>query len=78
MSQNLASGWAEIVGDASERIRTAGQWREIRTLACGSVRTNLNGNRLVHFASNDYFGLSQHPRVVAAAVAATQEDWGGT
>ncbi len=78
MSQNLASGWAEIVGDASERIRTAGQWREIRTLACGSVRTNLNGNRLVHFASNDYFGLSQHPRVVAAAVAATQEYGAGS
>jgi 8-amino-7-oxononanoate synthase len=31
------------------------------------------GKRLISFSCNDYYGLSQHPKVIEAAVAATQK-----
>jgi 8-amino-7-oxononanoate synthase len=57
-------------------IRDAGRWRAPRALdAHGPEGTTDEGRRVVSFASNDYLGLTQHPRVVAAAHDALDR-WG--
>jgi 8-amino-7-oxononanoate synthase len=61
----------DAVRARNRAISDAGRWRSLRTLADGSVRTRLaDGTEVVHFASNDYLGLSQHPATAAAARAA--------
>jgi 8-amino-7-oxononanoate synthase len=61
----------DAVRARNRAIAEAGRWRSVRTLADGSVRTRLSdGTEVVHFASNDYLGLSQHPAAAAAARAA--------
>src|ERR1700760_1630655 len=49
------------------RIAAAGQWRTIRDLDSGGPVARIDGCEVVSFASNDYFGLSHHPAVRAAA-----------
>jgi 8-amino-7-oxononanoate synthase len=67
--------WSEWAAGQLDVIRAAGQWRSPRDLdAAGPVGT-IDGRTVVSFASNDYLGLSQHPRVIAAAHAAIDR-WG--
>ncbi len=59
-----------------DAIRAAGRWRELRPAqAPPTVTFVCEGQRWVNFSSNDYLGLSTHPRLIAAAQAATAE-WG--
>jgi 8-amino-7-oxononanoate synthase len=69
--------WERWVDAEAAGIRDAGQWREPRSFdAAGpSGRLTATGQDVVSFASNDYLGLSQHPALKAAAVAAV-ERWG--
>ena len=67
--------WAGYTAARLQSIRDRGQWRAVRTLDGGGPGFTLDGRAVVSFASNDYLGLSQHPAVVAAAVAAAQR-WG--
>jgi 8-amino-7-oxononanoate synthase len=59
-----------------DAIRAAGRWRELRPAqAPPAVTFVCEGQRWINFSSNDYLGLSTHPRLIAAAQAATAE-WG--
>ncbi len=54
-------------------IEQAGLHRHLRTVMSAPTGTiNLDGRDVVLLGSNNYLGLSMHPQVVAAAVAATQ------
>jgi 8-amino-7-oxononanoate synthase len=65
-------GWAD--GEL-ERIRGAGQARRPRDFDANGPAGTIDGRAVVSFASNDYLGLTRHPDVVAAAIAAV-ERWG--
>jgi 8-amino-7-oxononanoate synthase len=68
--------WPEWVAGEIASLRSAQQWRAIRTLAGRGPRFRLpDGRQVVSFASNDYLGLSRHPEVVSAAARAASE-WG--
>lgn len=46
--------------------------RQLRTAAPDGRHIHVNGKRLLNLAGNDYLGLSNHPRLIDAAVKATQ------
>ena len=71
----MNSRWNEWLHEQADSIRDAGRWREPRSFAAHGPAGVLDGQMVVSFASNDYLGLTQHPTVRAAAVAAIDE-WG--
>ena len=72
----MSDGWDGRVDADLDGIRAAGRWRITRDLVTtGPVTGELDGRPVVTFASNDYLGLTHHPRVVAAAHAALDR-WG--
>ena len=72
----MTAGWDGRLDRELARIRDAGRWRVTRDLTTtGPVTGELEGRPVVTFASNDYLGLTHHPRVVAAAHAALDR-WG--
>ncbi|MFN3167125.1 MAG: aminotransferase class I/II-fold pyridoxal phosphate-dependent enzyme [Phycisphaeraceae bacterium] len=46
--------------------------RSLRTMTPGDNHVDINGKQLLNLASNDYLGLSRHPKLIAAAADATQ------
>ena len=69
--------WGAWAISESEHIHRADQWRaprEFDGIGPTGVLT-ATGQPVVHFASNDYLGLSQHPAVAAAAHDAIDR-WG--
>jgi len=66
--------WTAWIDERLDAIRARGQWRTMRDLATGRPETRLvaEGIDVVSFASNDYLGLTQHPKVIAAATAALE------
>ncbi|HVX16447.1 MAG TPA: 8-amino-7-oxononanoate synthase [Acidimicrobiales bacterium] len=67
--------WHQWVDDQLAAIRAAGQWRHTRSFDALGPTGVLGGREVVSFASNDYLGLSAHPAVIDAAVAAASR-WG--
>lgn len=64
------------LNDELASIRAAGRFRSMRRADTPpAVEFELDGQRLLNFSSNDYLGLATHPRLIAAANAAT-ERWG--
>ena len=54
-------------------LEQAGLRRQLRTVMSAPTGTiNLDGREVVLLGSNNYLGLSTHPKVIAAAVEATQ------
>ena len=43
-----------------------------------AVHVEIDGRRFVNFASNNYLGLTHHPRVIEAARVATEKYGAGT
>jgi 8-amino-7-oxononanoate synthase len=70
LPDSLAEGLTGLA--AAGRLRTR---REVTRRSAGGVRVRVGDDELLAFCSNDYLGLADHPRVVAAFVAAAQE-WG--
>lgn len=55
-------------------LKNAGLFRHLRTvMRAPSGTINLDGHEVILLGSNNYLGLSIHPQVIAAAVAATEE-----
>jgi 8-amino-7-oxononanoate synthase len=72
--------WRAEAERQAAAIAAQGRWRTVRALDGGSVGGRLadgepGGRAVVHFASNDYLGLTQHPAVRAAAHDALDR-WG--
>jgi 8-amino-7-oxononanoate synthase len=69
--------WKEWADAEAAQVQAAGQWRVPRDLDAAGPEGKLapDGRAVVSFASNDYLGLTQHPAVIAAALAAV-ERWG--
>jgi 8-amino-7-oxononanoate synthase len=61
------AGWNAAVADALMDRRDASAFRVRQSVvAVDATHVEVAGRRLVNFASNDYLGLTHHPRVVAA------------
>ena len=67
--------WNEWADAARAAIRDGGRWRAPRDFDARGPEGVLDGRAVVSFASNDYLGLTHHPRVVAAAHDALDR-WG--
>ena len=67
-----ATNWDQVAADSLAAVVNANQLRQPRDLDGGRPSTALSstGQPVVSFASNDYLGLTQHPAVRAAALAA--------
>lgn len=67
--------WPEWVAAKNHKARAKHRWRELADLDALGLRGTLGGKPVVSFASNDYLGLSAHPKVLAASAQAL-ERWG--
>jgi 8-amino-7-oxononanoate synthase len=68
--------WPEWARGKNAKARAKDRWRETRDFDAFGPRGAVDGGgRVVSFASNDYLGLSSHPKVLAAAHQAIDR-WG--
>ena len=70
----MAAGPLDFLADEVAALRSQHLYRDLRVLtsAQGPV-VEVDGRRLVSLSSNDYLGLTHHPRLRAAAEAAVAE-----
>jgi glycine C-acetyltransferase len=68
-----------VLGHDLAALREQGLWRPLRALRSAQGPTiTIDGRRLVNLSSNDYLGLTQHPRLRHAAIQAVQESGAGS
>lgn len=67
--------WSDWFESETALIQAAGRWRAPLAFDAFGMTGEREGRPLVSFASNDYLGLTAHPSVCAAAIAA-MERWG--
>ena len=62
------------IGEELDRLKEAGLYNRIRTLGTAQgAWLEVDGKRVLNFCSNNYLGLANHPRLVAAAREAMDE-----
>ena len=71
----IPKAWPENIRAQLDQVVESGRWRTPREFDARGPVGDLEGTDVVSFASNDYLGLSAHPKVVTAAVDAL-ERWG--
>ena len=60
--------------DLPQRIKAQGVYPYFRSIESGQdTEVTMNGRRVLMFGSNSYLGLTNHPRVIEAAVEATRK-----
>lgn len=75
MSDNQSPDWSEWFTTQETEIKRSGRWRAPRSFDASGPVGILEGRTVVSFASNDYLGLTAHPKVKEAAADAAQR-WG--
>lgn len=71
-SADLAGSLSDISAHALRDLEQAHRLRRLRAVEpCGRT-LHIDGREALNLASNDYLGLSQHPKLIEAAVQATQ------
>ena len=67
---------------AENKLAALKQRNLLRTLAeterLGPVEVRRGGKRLISYSCNDYLNLSQHPKIKAAAIEATEKHGAGS
>ena len=63
---------AGVCAEELARLTEAGLLRQLKTVEPRGRHITHNGKRLLNLASNDYLGLSQHPKLIEAATDATR------
>ena len=59
--------------DAPQRAKAAGIYPYFRPISSEQdTEVMINGKKVLMFGSNSYMGLTTHPKVIEAAVAATK------
>lgn len=65
-----------FVDQELEDLRAKGLYRRLRDLQSPQgARAKFDGREVINLSSNNYLGLNRHPRLLEAAIKATQE-WG--
>ncbi|MDI6732091.1 MAG: 8-amino-7-oxononanoate synthase, partial [Candidatus Margulisbacteria bacterium] len=64
----------EFISEALNQLKADGLYRSLKTIEkIEGSKIIIDGKELINFCSNDYLGLSQHPKVRERAIAAINE-----
>src|SRR4029079_6765848 len=79
MSTDVRPNPLAFLGDELDDLRNRHLYRPLRVMssAQGPI-VSVDGRRVVSLSSNDYLGLTHHPRLREAALAAVRDFGGGS
>src|SRR5687767_10163083 len=76
---NAGWDWRKWLGHDLGQLREQHLYRQRRVVrAVDATHVEVDGRRYVNFASNNYLGLTHHPRVLEAAANALREHGAGS
>lgn len=75
----MPGDWNQIIENALLERQNNGTYRRRESVRIiDATHVEVDGKRCVNFASNNYLGLTHHPRVVAALISATKSFGAGS